>query len=171
MTNILLLGGTGFLGKFLLKRLDQKNSVKVMIHDSDFQTSAEKFKGNILKKKSFFNEIRKDEIIINFLGQITANESDFIDLNIVGGINLLNSCLEKKIKKIILISTINVYGENLEQPSKENDSLKPKTTYGVVKMITEQMYEYFSKIHGIDIVILRLADIYGPNKNYYTISY
>ena len=164
MTNILLLGGTGFLGKFLLKRLDQKNSVKVMIHDSDFQTSAEKFKGNILKKKSFFNEIRKDEIIINFLGQITANESDFIDLNIVGGINLLNSCLEKKIKKIILISTINVYGENLEQPSKENDSLKPKTTYGVVKMITEQMYEYFSKIHGIDIVILRLADIYGPNK-------
>ena len=40
-----------------------------MIHDSDFQTSAEKFKGNILKKKSFFNEIRKDEIIINPYGQ------------------------------------------------------------------------------------------------------
>ena len=164
MTNILLLGGTGFLGKSLLKRLDQKNSVKVMIHDSDFYTSAEKFGGNILKKKSFFNEIRKNEIIINFLGQITANESDFIDLNIVGGINLLNSCLGKKIKKIILISTINVYGENLEQPSKENDPLKPKTTYGIVKMITEQMYEYFSKMYGIDIVILRLADIYGPDK-------
>jgi UDP-glucose 4-epimerase len=164
MTNILLLGGTGFLGKSLLKRLDQKNSVKVMIHDLDFYTNAEKFKGNILKKESFSNEIRKNEIIINFLGQISTNESDFIDLNIIGGINLLNSCLEKKIKKIILISTINVYGENLEQPSKENDPLKPKTTYGVVKMITEQMYEYFSKMHGIDIVILRLADIYGPNK-------
>ncbi len=164
MTNILLLGGTGFLGKSLLKRLDQKNSLKLMIHDSDFQTNAEKFKGNILTKKSFFNEIRKNEIIINFLGQITANESDFVDLNIIGGINLLNSCLEKKIKKIILISTINVYGENLEQPSKENDPLKPKTRYGVVKMITEQMYEYFSKMYGIDIVILRLADIYGPDK-------
>ncbi len=135
-----------------------------MIHDSDFQTNAEKFKGNILTKKSFFNEIRKNEIIINFLGQITANESDFVDLNIIGGINLLNSCLEKKIKKIILISTINVYGENLKQPSKENDPLKPKTVYGVVKMITEQMYEYFSKMYGIDIVILRLADIYGPDK-------
>ena len=164
MTNILLLGGTGFLGKSLLKRLDQKNSLKLMIHNSDFQTNAEKFKGNILKKESFFNEIRKNEIIINFLGQISTNESDFIDLNIIGGINLLNSCLEKKIKKIILISTINVYGENLEQPSKENDPLKPKTTYGIVKMITEQMYEYFSKMYGIDIVILRLADIYGPDK-------
>jgi len=164
MTNILLLGGTGFLGKSLLKQLNKKNSLKLMIHKSDFQTNAEKFNGNILKKKSFFNEIRKNEIIINFLGQISTNESDFIDLNIIGGINLLNSCLEKKIKKIILISTINVYGENLEQPSKENDPLKPKTTYGVVKMITEQMYEYFSKMHGIDIVILRLADIYGPNK-------
>ena len=164
MTNILLLGGTGFLGKSLLKQLDQKNSLKLMIHNSDFQTNAEKFKGNILKKKSFFNEIRKNEIIINFLGQITPNESDFIDLNIIGGINLLNSCLEKKIKKIVLISTINVYGENLKQPSKENDPLKPKTTYGIVKMITEQMYEYFSKMYGIDIVILRLADIYGPDK-------
>jgi len=130
MTNILLLGGTGFLGKSLLKQLNKKNSLKLMIHKSDFQTNAEKFNGNILKKKSFFNEIRKNEIIINFLGQIT----------------------------------INVYGENLEQPSKENDPLKPKTTYGVVKMITEQMYEYFSKMYGIDIVILRLADIYGPDK-------
>jgi len=165
MTNILLLGGTGFIGQYLVRRIEQENSLKLMIHDSNFQTDAEKFKGNILKKDSFFDEIRENEIIINLLGQMTTNESDFIDLNIIGGINLLQSCLEKKIKKIILISSINVYGENLKQSSKENDPLKPKTFYGLVKMITEQMYEYFSKTYGINITILRLSGIYGPNKN------
>ncbi|QLH05807.1 NAD-dependent epimerase/dehydratase family protein [Nitrosopumilus ureiphilus] len=165
MTNILLLGGTGFIGKSLLQQLEKKNSVKIMIHNSNLQTNAEKFKGNILKKDSFFNEIRENETIINLSGQLTANESDYINTNILGGLNLLDSCIGKKTSQIILISTINVYGENLQQPSKENDPLKPKTTYGVIKMITEQMYEYFSKMYGVNITILRLADIYGPSKN------
>jgi len=164
MTKILLLGATGFIGKPLLDRLERKNSVKIMIHNSDLQTNVQKFKGNILTKDSFFNEIRDDETIINLLGQMTTNESDLVDSNIIGGLNLLNSCIEKKIKQIILISSINVYGENLKRHSKETDPLKPKTTYGLVKMITERIYRHFSETNGFNVTILRLASIYGPNK-------
>ena len=96
MTKILLLGATGFIGKPLLDRLERKNSVKIMIHSSDLQTNVQKFKGNILTKDSFFNEIRDDETIINLLGQMTTNESDLVYSNIIGGLNLLNSCIEKK---------------------------------------------------------------------------
>ena len=53
MNNILLLGGTGFLGKPLLQKLETKNSVKIMIHNSNLQTSAKKFKGNISKTAEF----------------------------------------------------------------------------------------------------------------------
>ena len=52
MNNVLLLGGTGFLGKPLLQKLETKNSVKIMIHNSNLQTSAKKFKGDILIQKS-----------------------------------------------------------------------------------------------------------------------
>ena len=165
MTKILLLGGTGFLGQPLLKKLEQKHSLKIMIHNSKIKTEAEKFKGNILDKMSFFNEIRNDETIINLLGQFTPNESDYIKSNIVGGLNLLNSCIEKKIKQIILISSINVYGENLNIPSKENDPLNPISSYGQIKMITEQIYKHFSKMYGINIPVLRLAGIYGTNQD------
>ena len=165
MDNILILGGTGFIGKSLISKLEKNNSLKIMIHNSELSTTANTFKGDILKKESFFNEIRENEIIINLLGQLTPNESDYINLNIFGGINLLDSCVEKKIKKIILISSINVYGENLDKPSTENDPLKPQTFYGLVKMITEQIYEYYAKSYGLSITILRLAGVYGPNKN------
>ena len=166
MNNILLLGGTGFLGKPLLQKLETKNSVKIMIHNSNLQTSAKKFKGNILIQKSFSKEIRNNETVINLLGQMSADENGFINSNIIGGLNLLNSCIKKKIKRIILISSINVYGENLERPSKETDRLCPKTTYAGVKMITEQMYKEFAENHGMNITVLRMAGIFGSgNKN------
>jgi nucleoside-diphosphate-sugar epimerase len=93
---------------------------------------------------------------------MSADENGFINSNIIGGLNLLNSCIKKKIKRVILISSINVYGENLERPSKETDRLCPKTTYAGVKMITEQMYKAFAENHGINITILRVAGIFGP---------
>ena len=164
MKNVLLLGGTGFIGIPLLRKIEKNNSVNLMIHDSNFQNSSKKFKGDVLKKSTFFNEIRENEIIVNLAGQLTPQDSEFINTNILGGINLLESCVEKNIEKIVLISSINVYGENLTYPSKETDSLKPQTTYGIVKMITEKMYKYFSETYGINIEILRLAGIYGPKK-------
>ena len=164
MTNILLLGGTGFIGKSLLSELEKKNSIRMMIHNSDLETTAQKFKGNILSTDSFVNQINDDQIIINLLGQTTSNESDFFTSNILGALNLLNSCIQKNIKGIILISTINVYGKNLGISSKETDKLNPTTTYGVVKMITESIYKQFSEKYGINVTVLRFANIYGPTK-------
>ena len=164
MTNILLLGGTGFIGKSLLSELEQKNSIKMMIHNSDLETTAQKFKGNILSTDSFANQINDDQTIINLLGQTTSNESDFFTSNILGALNLLNSCIQKNIKGIILISTINVYGKNLGTSSKETDKLNPTTTYGVVKMITESIYKQFSEKYGINVTVLRFGNIYGPTK-------
>jgi nucleoside-diphosphate-sugar epimerase len=164
MNNILLLGGTGFIGNSLLSQLEKKNSMKIMIHNSDVKTNAQKFIGNILSKNSFINEIEDGQTIINLLGQMTSNESNFYSSNLIGGLNLLNSCIEKKIKQVIFISSINVYGENLEQSSKETDQLYPKTTYGRIKMLTENLYKQFSETHEINTTILRLANIYGPTK-------
>lgn len=164
MDKLLLLGGTGFLGRSLLNNLEKKQSVKIMIHNSNFNTSAKKFKGDILKKNSFYKEITNNDTIINLIGQISSDVSNYINLNIVGGLNLLNSCINKKINRIILISSIHVYGENLQQASKETDPLKPKTQYGLVKMITEKIYQYFSDSYGINVTTLRLAGLYGPEK-------
>jgi nucleoside-diphosphate-sugar epimerase len=164
MTNLVILGSSGFLGKYFLNQIiSEKFNVKAMIHNTNFDFVGEKFQGDILNQHDLEEHISTDDIVINFIGQIENDFSKFLDLNIDGGFNLLNASLKKKPKKIILISSINVYGES-DVPSKEIDSLLPKTSYGLVKSLTEKIYENFARLHGLNITILRMANVYGPNK-------
>ena len=85
-------------------------------------------------------------------------------MNIKGGLNLLESCKGKKNIKIILISSIDAYGENMHYASKEKDKSSPQNNYGLIKLLAEKMYENFANIHGLDVIVLRLSNLYGPNK-------
>jgi len=165
MTKIILIGGSGFVGKSLLPKLLSENfHVKALVHKTKIEYPVEKFYGDISIQDSLNNQINDDDIIINLSGQYEDNLSKFIDTNIIGGLNLLNSCILKKNIRIILVSSISVYGENIERPSKEDDMPKPSTMYGLVKLATERMYLYYSKRYGLDITVLRLSTIYGPLK-------
>lgn len=164
MKRILLFGGTGFIGKALEKKLQDKYDVRMMIHNSTIDTNNSVFIGNILDQKSFSDEINDDDVIINLVGQLTGTISNLINLNILGGLNLLNSCIGKKIEKMIFISSINVYGENMERPSKEADPLKPQIDYGRIKMLSENLYRCFADNYGFNVTILRLAALYGTGK-------
>jgi nucleoside-diphosphate-sugar epimerase len=165
MTNITVLGGSGFVGKSLLQKLESKKfKVKVMVNSSKIKNKFKKFHGDILDKKTFENQIKNGDIIINLVGQYNGHISNFIDLNIKGGLNLLESCKGKKNIKIILISSIDAYGENMQYASKEKDEPSPQNNYGLIKLLAEKMYENFANIHGLDVIVLRLSNLYGPNK-------
>ena len=165
MTNIIVLGGSGFVGKSLLQKLESKKfKVKVMVNSSKIKNKFKKFHGDILDKKTFENQIKNGDIIINLVGQYNDNISNFIDLNIKGGLKLLESCKGKKNIKIILISSIDAYGENMHYASKEKDKSSPQNNYGLIKLLAEKMYENFANIHGLDVIVLRLSNLYGPNK-------
>ena len=83
MNKIIILGGSGFLGKSLLNRLKKENfQVKTMIHTNDVKAITEKFKGNILSKSFIDSDISKGDIVINLVGQYSGNISNFINLNI-----------------------------------------------------------------------------------------
>jgi len=165
MNKIILLGGTGFLGKALFPLL-QKEGFKIitMIHKNHSKLSSDIFLGDISNPKILDSQLEDNDVIINLIGQYDQNLSQFIQKNILGAINILNSAIKKKNIKIILISSISVYGENLDRPSKESDELNPKTTYGFVKNITEQIYQNYFKLYNIDITVLRLSTLYGPFK-------
>ena len=164
MTSIILLGSSGFIGKSLLPKLTMEGfSVKPMTFHNPINHVNE-FHGDILESHILDPFLNKNDIVVNLIGQYIDNDSEFIDINIQGGLNLLNSCVKNNVKKVILISTINVYGNSLNDPSNEESELMPQTNYGLIKLLTEKLYQHFSKIYNLDITILRMSNLYGPNK-------
>lgn len=160
-----MFGGSGFVGKSLLEKLvHEKFNVIVSKNKSKIKDNVKIFDGNILDINSFESKIKNNDIIINLAGQFKGNFSNFIDLNIKGGLNLLEACKKKKGVRIILISSVNVYGESNGKASKENQEIKPQNMYGIIKILTENLYQTYSKNFGMDITVLRLANLYGVNK-------
>ena len=170
MNKIVVLGSSGYIGSNFIHFLyNKKIPFKAMIHSQKLSVNCEVFNGDILNKKTLENNISSDDMIVNFVGQIDNDVSKFIDINIKGILNLLNIAIKKKPKKIILISSINVYG-NSDTPSTESDQLFPKTQYGLIKLLTEKICENYASLHNLNITILRLAHVYGPSKNNEIIS-
>ncbi len=164
MAKIILLGSSGFIGRLLLKKLiEEKFEIKSLLHDVHSDLKSDFFHGDILDPTLLENVIEDNDIIINLIGQIDESFK-FVNTNILGSINILNSCIKKKGVRIILSSSISIYGENLDSISKENDIPKPQTTYGHVKLITEKIHEYYFKTTGLDITVLRFSTLYGPHK-------
>tara|TARA_B100000029_G_scaffold93926_1_gene84058 strand:+ start:12799 stop:13671 length:873 start_codon:yes stop_codon:yes gene_type:complete len=165
MTKIIVLGGSGFIGKTLVDRLEKTNPIntKIMLHSTKIRTSLKKVQGSILDK-TLKRQIQSGDVIVNLVGQYDGDISSFIDLNINGSFNLLESCKGKKNIKIILISSIDVYGECGEHSSKETEKLSPQYSYGLIKLFNEKIYEKFAKTNDISIIVLRLGNLYGSNK-------
>ena len=165
MTRVIVLGSSGFLGKSLCQELMKKKfNTKFMIHRKKKNLQKNEFLGDILDKKSLLKIVKNNDIIVNLVGQCNENLSNFFDININGGLNLVEIAKVKKNIKIIFASSINVYGQNCKFPSKETDVPNPLTTYGIGKFLTEQLYEQYSKLYGFDITILRFSNLYGVNK-------
>ncbi len=165
MAKIILLGGTGFIGTPLSLSLQKEGfQIKVLKHNSRLQEDVDYFEGDILTPGMMDEYLENNDIIINLVGQMNNDISIFTDNNILGGLNVLDSSIKKKNIRLILISSINVYGDNLVKPSKEEDVPKPQTIYGIVKLSSEILHQYYSKLYGLDVTVLRMASVYGPGK-------
>lgn len=165
MARIIVLGSTGFVGKVLRQELIEKNyNAKFMIHKKTKNLQKNEFLGDILDKNSLLKILHDDDIVINLVGQSENNFLKFFNNNLQGAMNLVEIAHLKKNLKIIFASTINVYGENCKSPSKETDAPNPMTSYGIVKFLAEQIYEKYSKIHKLDVTILRFSNLYGKEK-------
>ncbi len=161
---IIILGSTGFVGKALVTKL-RKNGIdcKNMVR---YKKNLKKnnFLGNIIEENFLKAEISDNDTIINLVGQTSKKTSNLFDENVKGAFNLLNSIKHKKNIKVIFASSTTIYEENVKKASKESENIKPTTNYQIVKSIAENIYHTYSKTYGINIIILRFSNIYGPGK-------
>ena len=84
--------------------------------------------------------------------------------NIEATQQLLEACVQSKIKRLIYASSSSVYGDNVSIPMKENVQLQPVSPYGVTKLAAEQLCYLYHVNHGVPSVSLRYFTVYGPRQ-------
>jgi UDP-glucose 4-epimerase len=164
MVRIIILGASGFLGTALLNKLKNNSYEIIILKHKQSINHKNFFKGDITIEGILDNVILDDDIIINLIGQYNVNHLDFVDQNLKGGYNLMKSVSKKKNIRVFLISSITVYGNNMNNPSKETDVPYPSSEYANIKLMTENLYKFYAKENNIDTTILRLSNIYGPTQ-------
>ncbi|MDZ7331911.1 MAG: GDP-mannose 4,6-dehydratase [candidate division KSB1 bacterium] len=86
--------------------------------------------------------------------------------NIIGTINLLQAAVKTGVKKFIFISSGGaIYGEQDYFPADENHPTRPVSPYGITKLTGEKYLYFYHYVYGIQFVVLRYGNVYGPRQN------
>jgi UDP-glucose 4-epimerase len=87
------------------------------------------------------------------------------EVNIAGTFNVLEACVNNKIKKLVWSSSASVYGDAVELPMTENHPFNNKNFYGATKIAGEAMITAFNDRYGLHAVGLRYMNVYGPGQD------
>ncbi len=173
--NILITGGTGFIGKILVaKLLENGNNVIVLTRDKKNADPFTKEKIKILESdicnfnllEKSLSEIKNIDSIIHLAAYMDyfGDKKTHCRVNVSAVSNLLNAAYKFGIKKFIFTSSIEAMGTIKEKniPADENLICKPVSSYGKSKKEAEEIITDFTNHHDIHACILRLGNVYGP---------
>ena len=179
MKKVLITGGSGFIGSHVADRF-LENSCEVIVVDNLVTGNIDNINGKNIK---FFNiDIRDKEkleevfnaerpdYVMHLAAQVSVSSSveDVLydaEENITALINILESCRKYNVGKIVFSSTAAVYGVPEEVPSKETNKTVPLSPYGLSKLTGEEYIKMYSRLFGVNYVILRYANVYGPRQS------
>ena len=175
---ILLTGGAGFIGSHVVDALIEAGHQVVIVDNlttgrtSNLNPMAKFYRLDIRspEMREIF-DVERPEIVDHHAAQVDVRRSVSdplydADINIQGGIHLIQLCLEYGVRKFIYISSGGaVYGEPEYLPCNESHPIHPLAPYGVSKY-TLEMYLYLNRqVHGLDYTILRYGNVYGPRQD------
>lgn len=179
---ILVTGGAGFIGSHLTEKLLELGA-KVIVVDNFSTGKKENLKEVWNKKwlkiiKGDVNDLKtlrkvfknyKFDYVLHYaavVGVKRLEENPMEILNDIEGIkNVLNLSLKNKVKKLVLASSSEIYGEPLTLPEKEDGIHNPRDVYALVKLIGENLIQIYYQKYGLPACALRLFNVYGPRQN------
>lgn len=175
---ILVTGGAGFIGSHIVDACIAAGHQVVVIDDL-FTGDKE----NVNPKARFVEmDIRSSEVEVLFRaesfdvishqaarGNVRASMEDpwvYADVNVKGGVNLLEASRRHGVRKIVYSSTGGcVYGELQYAPADENHPIRPRDPYGASKASFELYLPVYQMNYGLNYTILRYPNVYGPRQD------
>lgn len=159
--NILITGGTGFIGSSLINSIKNIHNVINIGRRKNYVCS--NIPWNLTDGLDSLIPNNIDIIVhcASIVGNQTSSISKYIDINVKSTLKLLEFCKKNNVKKFILLSTGGVYGFS-KKASSEQDICNPKDMYSLSKYFAEKVCELYKD--KLSIVILRLFFPYGSGQ-------
>lgn len=178
-SQIIITGGAGFVGSFLVEQLLKEGAQKVVILDNFFRGSENNIRESLDTGKVHLikGDIRNLPLIIEAFSEMdycfhlaalrithcAAEPREALSTMYDGTFNVLEACVDHKLKKVVFSSSASVYGQADTFPTSETQHpYNNYTLYGAAKMANELMLRSFYQMYGLDFVALRYFNIYGP---------
>ncbi|WP_322798007.1 NAD-dependent epimerase/dehydratase family protein [Thermoflexus sp.] len=173
---ILITGGAGFIGSHVVELCIQSGH-QVLVVDNLLQGQQENLPRDVplvridIRDPAFSSIVAdfRPEVIIHQAAQVdvaaaVADPIEDASVNIVGTLNVLQAAVRSGVRRVVVASSAAVYGEPRQLPVKEDHPLRPISPYGLSKMAVEAYTRWFGEKYGIEWVILRYGNVYGPRQ-------
>ncbi|MBU0634136.1 MAG: NAD(P)-dependent oxidoreductase [Candidatus Omnitrophica bacterium] len=171
----LVTGGDGFIGRHLVSALlSRGNFVRCLVRKktefSKKHSDLEIVCGDLRDAESLKKNVQNVTKVYHTAAQVGPAKlwykrdklrDDYLEINVLGTLNLLKACENSRIKKFIYYSSISAagLGDNLDEQSLCN----PITDYGKSKLLTENLLVNFYKKNNFPVIIIRPAQVFGPH--------
>jgi nucleoside-diphosphate-sugar epimerase len=173
----LVTGGAGFIGSYLVPRLLAKGWEVVVFDLAARPPSLEKVwdqvtyvQGNLGSEADLYRVMMTHRFTDVFhLGALLAGPCEEnpvlgFRVNFDSTHTLLDASVATKVRRFLMISSISVFGRDVEEPVKDTAVKNPETIYGQTKLASEHLMLWYARKHGLDTRALRFTWVFGPGR-------
>ncbi len=182
MQKVLITGGAGFIGSHIADYFLKKGHYVRILDDFSFGSREnlvflqnypkgryEVIVGDIRSLKICRRSCRGMDHVVHQAARKTVpksikNPRVFNEVNINGTLNLLQACVDCRIKRFVFASSSSVYGNSRLFPQRETHLPKPISPYGITKLTGEHYCRVFTELYGLETVCLRYFNVFGPRQ-------
>ena len=179
---IAVTGGAGFIGSHLCEKLVERGDYIICL--DNLSTGAEENIKHLIGKENFkfircdireekkLEEIfSKEEIKLVYhcaavvgVKRTLENPKEVLNVNIEGTVNVLEAALKSGCRKVVNLSSSEVYGNPVEVPEKESSPKNVELPYALSKLVAEKYAQIYYEKHGLETTSVRLFNVYGPRQ-------
>ncbi len=182
MKKIFVSGAGGFIGSHLCENLVSKGyKVRAMMRynsrncwgwldDSPYNKKIDVVSGDIRNYDSVKTSVEGVDMVFHLAALIGIPYSyqtpeSYVDTNVKGTLNVLQAARELKVKKVVCVSTSEIYGNAQFIPISEQHSVNPQSPYAASKAAADFMALSFYRSFGTPVTIVRPFNTYGPRQS------
>lgn len=174
--NFLITGAAGFLGVALANQLSREGHVVRALDDLSSGNDELLYedvhftRGDVNDRPKLWTLLQDVDCVYHLASRVRVAESllyprEYTDVNVGGTVSLMEAMRDVGVRRVVFASSGAVYGDQGEQPLKEEAKTFPRSPYAVSKLAAEYYVRTIGALWGIESVSLRIFNAYGPGQS------